>query len=77
MVVACGVDTPHELKVKNEKLKVESGVKSKKPPPNLVQRGGKWRRWILKNLLCKKTESFKKAYVKTNEQEKHKEIKCE
>ncbi len=38
MVVACGVDTPHELKVKNEKLKVESGVKSKKPPSNLIQR---------------------------------------
>ncbi len=51
MVVACGVDTPHELKVKNEKLKVESGVKSKNPPPNLVQRCGTWKRYILGQLL--------------------------
>ncbi len=45
MVVACGVDTPHELKVKN---RVGSEIK---PPPNLVQRCGIWKRYILGQLL--------------------------
>ena len=54
MVVACGVDTPHELKVKNEKLKVESGVKSKKPPPNLPTGEGLGNDLLSCNKICNK-----------------------
>jgi hypothetical protein len=60
MVVACGVDTPHELKVKNDKLKNVSGVKRRIP----LLTSSKGKTMHIKKFIMQKNCEFQKSIRK-------------